>query len=389
MWRSLVARVVRDDEAAGSNPVTPTIRRMADQTKSSLILRGFWEKNLPHGNVDRANIGPVEQENFRRAVWGVAPKDVQQVVAELTAKLNAARDRASEAEAAYTELRLSNAKQVEEASAEAAVVLGHSRNEATRIREAAVKDADRMRSEGEIAAQRLVQEAEAQTTLRLAELEEQEEQTRKKVASAQARADEIIRFANSQADKLRAEAYEILRSAEQRSQAADNEMRLKRLDAERVEADLIDQADQYSARVHQEADLHWQTTQRRSEELRNQAEDLLRQSQLRAQEISKDAVDTARRLMEETMGQLTRIGSEVGGSMSVISRVRRSLGDQLDRLEIAEARAQSPVTATPDPLEVSLAGDNEEADDLTEEEGSDASESETTENQDAAQASRP
>ena len=27
MWRSLVARVVRDDEVAGSNPVTPTIER--------------------------------------------------------------------------------------------------------------------------------------------------------------------------------------------------------------------------------------------------------------------------------------------------------------------------------------------------------------------------
>ena len=25
VWRSLVARVVRDDEAAGSNPVTPTL----------------------------------------------------------------------------------------------------------------------------------------------------------------------------------------------------------------------------------------------------------------------------------------------------------------------------------------------------------------------------
>lgn len=25
MWRSLVARIVRDDEAAGSNPVIPTI----------------------------------------------------------------------------------------------------------------------------------------------------------------------------------------------------------------------------------------------------------------------------------------------------------------------------------------------------------------------------
>jgi hypothetical protein len=331
----------------------------------------------------------VEQENFRRAVWGIDPKNVQQVVAELTAELQAARDRASEAEAAYTELRLSSAKQVEEASAEAAVVLGHSRNEATRIREAAVADADRMRRDGEIVAQRLVQEAEAETTLRLAEVEEKEADAQKKIESAQARADEIIRFANSQAEKLRAEAYEILRAAEQRSQAADNEMRLKRLDAERAESDLIDKANQYSTRVHQEADLHWQTTQRRSEELRNQAEDLLRQAQLRANEISKDAVDTSRRLMEETMDQLTRIGSEVGGSMSVISRVRRSLGDQLDRLEIAEARAQSTVTATPDPLEVSLARDDEMAAVESDETDSGGVESETTENQDEVQASHP
>ena len=331
----------------------------------------------------------MEQENFRRAVWGIDPKDVQQVVAELTAELQIARDRASEAEAAYTELRLSSAKQVEEASAEAAVVLGHARNEATRIREAAVNDADRMRRDGEIVAQRLVQEAEAETTLRLAEVEEKEEEAQKKIESAQARADEIIRFANSQAEKLRAEAYEILRAAEQRSQAADNEMRLKRLDAERVESDLIDKANQYSTRVHQEADLHWQTTQRRSEELRTQAEDVLRQAQLRANEISKDAVDTARRLMEETMDQLTRIGSEVGGSMSVISRVRRSLGDQLDRLEIAEARAQSTVTATPDPLEVSIQEHEEGPDVEHDDTERDEAESEATENQDGVQASHP
>ena len=335
------------------------------------------------------NVLVVEQENYRRAVWGIDPKDVQQVVDQLTAERDAARDRATEAEAAYTELRLSSAKQVEEASAEAAVVLGHARSEATRIREAAVTDAEKMRRDGEIVAQRLVQEAEAETSLRLAEVEENEAEAHKKVESAQQRADEIIRFANSQAEKLRAEAYEILRAAEQRSQAADNELRLKRLDAERAENDLIDQANKYSTRVHQEADQHWQTTQRRSEELRNQAEDLLRQSQLRANEISKDAVDTARRLMEETMDQLTRIGSEVGGSMSVISRVRRSLGDQLDRLEIAENRAQSTVTAPPDPLEVSLAG----GDDVPDEDSvfgvSDPDESDVTENQDEVQASHP
>ena len=28
MWHSLVARIVRDDEAAGSNPVIPTIQKV-------------------------------------------------------------------------------------------------------------------------------------------------------------------------------------------------------------------------------------------------------------------------------------------------------------------------------------------------------------------------
>lgn len=296
----------------------------------------------------------MNQENYRRAVWGLDPKDVEEHVASLIGERNEALDKAASAEAAYTELRLQSAKQVEEASAEAAVVLGHSRNEATRIREAAVSEADRMRRDGEVTAQRLVTEAEAEIAARIADLEERELQAKKTIDASQTRADEILRFANAQAEKLRSDAYEILRSAEARSQAADNDIRLKRLDAERSESELIDQADQYSKRVHQEADRHWQTTQRRSEELRVQAEDLLREAQARAAEISKDAVDSSRRLMEETMDQLTRIGSEVGGSMSVISRVRRSLGDQLDRLELAEARIQSSSPVTAEPMRVSL-----------------------------------
>jgi len=315
----------------------------------------------------------VEQETFRRAVWGLSPGEVKQEIESLIDERDRALERAAQAEAAYTELRLQSAKQVEEASAEAAVVLGHSRNEATRIREAAVTEADRMRREGEVTAQRLVSEAEAEIAARMSEVEEREKQAAAAVESAKSRADEIIRFANSQAEKLRSEAYEILRSAEQRSQAADNEMRLKRLDAERAEADLIDKADDYSRRVHQEADRHWQTTQRRSEELRTQSEDLLRSSQARAQEISKDATDTARRLMEETMDQLTKISSEVGASMSVVSRVRRSLGDQLDRLEIAEGRSKAQETSILEPMRVALSRVQTD-DDLSEDE--DVSESE-------------
>jgi hypothetical protein len=297
----------------------------------------------------------VEQENIRRVVFGLNPKEVEEHILSLTKDRDDALTRALEAEDAYTKLRLASAKQVEEASAEAAVVLGHARSEAARIRESAAQDADKMRRDGEALAQKLVDDAESNIASRMDDLSKHEEEADKNVRASQDRADEILRFANSQAENLRSEAYEVLRSAEARSQAADNEMRLKRLDAERAEADLIEQADQYSRRVHQEADRHWQTTQRRSEELRQQAEDLLRESQQRANDTSKESVDRSRRLMEETMDQLTRIGSEVGGSMAVISRVRRQLGDQLDRLELAESRLQPSGVASLDDVHVSLA----------------------------------
>ena len=38
MWHSLVARIVRDDEAAGSNPVIPTIECSSRQ----LLLAAFF-----------------------------------------------------------------------------------------------------------------------------------------------------------------------------------------------------------------------------------------------------------------------------------------------------------------------------------------------------------
>ena len=299
----------------------------------------------------------MEQDSFRRAVWGYDPEEVKNAIDDLIAERDQARQKAAAAETAFSELRLNSAKQVEEASAEAAVVLGHARNEATRIREAAVAEADRMRRDGEVAAQELVRKTEEEMATRLADVEDRERAAEKMVADARAQADESIRFANSQADKLRADAYEILRSAEQRSQAADNEIRLKRLDAERAEAELVDKADHYSRRVYQDADRHWQMTQKRSEELRTQAEEVLRESQQRASDLSRDSVDSARRLMEETLDQLTRIGSEVAGSMSVISRVRRSVSDQLDRLEIAEARPSAATPSLGEPLRVTLSSE--------------------------------
>jgi hypothetical protein len=41
LWRSLVARVVRDDEAAGSNPVSPTQREQTEADTGSMTLLPF------------------------------------------------------------------------------------------------------------------------------------------------------------------------------------------------------------------------------------------------------------------------------------------------------------------------------------------------------------
>ncbi len=59
MWRSLVARVVRDDEVAGSNPVTPTsTKNGSDQRKRGqgrLLFRSSghnWGTTAPVVDTD-------------------------------------------------------------------------------------------------------------------------------------------------------------------------------------------------------------------------------------------------------------------------------------------------------------------------------------------------
>ena len=44
MWHSLVARIVRDDEAAGSNPVIPTIYKKSETSPIGLV---FFVRRAP------------------------------------------------------------------------------------------------------------------------------------------------------------------------------------------------------------------------------------------------------------------------------------------------------------------------------------------------------
>ena len=49
IWRRLVARVVRDDEVAGSNPVIPTNNKCEGPSSMSWVLRSFCDGLLTAG----------------------------------------------------------------------------------------------------------------------------------------------------------------------------------------------------------------------------------------------------------------------------------------------------------------------------------------------------
>jgi hypothetical protein len=70
VWRSLVARFVRDEEVAGSNPVTPTAERMVR------YIFGFWA-----GAVELQ----VQQQSTAARQWRMSPsrRNASRVAAEL------------------------------------------------------------------------------------------------------------------------------------------------------------------------------------------------------------------------------------------------------------------------------------------------------------------
>ena len=53
VWRSLVARFVRDEEVVGSNPATPTMWRLHD-----LLMRSSKRGKRPPGRLPRPLIHP-------------------------------------------------------------------------------------------------------------------------------------------------------------------------------------------------------------------------------------------------------------------------------------------------------------------------------------------
>lgn len=265
---------------------------------------------------------------------------VDALIAELKSEIATGARKLAQATDANTELRLSVGRQIEEASAEAAVVLGHSRNEATRIREAASTQSATIISDAELVADGLLKKAAAANDEAL-ELKDSTQAAAKEImAQAEERSQAIVASAQERAEKLEDEAKKVLAEAAKRAQDIDSELRAQKTLLDRQEAEVRDQAESYAMRVQREADQYAKTTEQRALDLEKQAEEIVLQAKRAAHDTTSRALSSARKNVEESLGLVNTIFSDVSGSLTDVARIRRVLSDQVERLSAREPLAQ-------------------------------------------------
>jgi len=283
----------------------------------------------------------VDGRDFRRILRGYDPGEVDPVIEQLNDELAVARAQLEETEAAYTQLRLSTAEQVEKAGAEANALLASARADAASIREAANDESAALIQKAETTAKTLVADAERRAGEVERESQKREDKAAKEVTRSETRAQEIVQFANSRAEKLKSEAAEVLRAAEERAQASDNEIRLATLELERKAADTREQADAHARKTYLEADRYAQATEKRARELQAHADQLLREAKRRADDITSQAMSYATGVLRDAVEQMDQVSQDVSGSMAVVNRMRRSVTDQLERVSTLEPPSAS------------------------------------------------
>jgi len=299
----------------------------------------------------------VASETFDRVLRGFDPKAVTERLEALEAERAYLKAQVTEAHGAHTELRLSMVKQVEEASAEAAIVLGHGRSEAARIREKAIAESNAILD----AAQKNADEIHAEAEAARDQAESFRNEAKETAASIRSQAEEdaqaILTTARARAEHLEAEAASTLETAAKRSEELSSELRLQKQELDRHEADVRDQADSYSLRVHREADAYSASSERRALDLEQQAEEILAEAKRTAHDITSRATTTARKNLEESLRLVNLIFSDVSGSLAEVTRIRTVLGDQVERLAVKEAPTQAITDVVSPPFD-----DNDEPD---------------------------
>jgi cell division septum initiation protein DivIVA len=308
----------------------------------------------------------VAENTFERVLRGFNPDDVLARIDELESERDKLIRQLKESEESNTELRLSMAKQVEEASAEAAIVLGHGRSEAARIRETAIKESDNILETAKAKGKETEAEADATREEARSLRDEAKTEANEIRTSAQADAKSILESARSRAEELQGEASGMLEDAAKRSDQISSELRLQKSELDRQEGEIRDQADSYALRIHREADSYAQASEKRALDVERQAAEILAEAKRSAHDTAARATSTARKNLEESLRLVNVIFSDVTGSLSEVTRIRQVLGDQVERLSARESEAKqvtevvSPpsVTAVETPMETPISDEN-------------------------------
>jgi len=282
----------------------------------------------------------MSEETFSKVMRGYDTQAVDSRMGELEAEIASIYVQLGEATAVNTSLRLSMVKQVEEASAEAAVVLGHGRSEATRIRSAATNQSAEILEQAELSANSLVQDATEAKAEALAEKAHTKASAEEIIALAGRDASAIVAKSQARADQLERDAQATRDEATKRAQDKDGQLRLQKTQLDRQEAEVRDQADAYAMRVYREADQYSKAAEQRAVDLEKQAEEVLMHARRAAHDTTSRAISNARKHLEDSLGLVNTIFSDVNGSLSDVSRIRQVLTDQVERLSVREPAAQ-------------------------------------------------
>lgn len=295
-------------------------------------------------------------EGFPRVLRGYDVSVVDEHIDRLEGEIETLREelfrvraQLSESLDTNTNLRLTVIKQVEEASAEAAVVLGHARSEATRIRELAVADSDSVMEQAHQTRDELVEEARSLREAALAERDAQKASADDIISRARKDAADIVADAQVRADSLIDDAEASQQESQKRVREMENDLRLQKLELDRIESDTREKAEAYAMRVYREADEYAKSSERRALDLEKQAAEILQAARVNAHDQTTRSLQTARRYLEEALGLVNGIFSDVNGSLLEVQRIRQILGDSVDR--IAQTELSQP--STPVLVEVS------------------------------------
>jgi hypothetical protein len=160
----------------------------------------------------------MPNEPFERVLRGFSPEAVTARLDALETERAYLKTQLAEAQDAHTELRLSMVKQVEEASAEAAIVLGHGRSEAARIREKAIAESDTILESARHNADEIHSEAEAAREQALSLRDEAKLEAEDIRSKAEEDALSVLGSARARASHLEEEAASTLEDAAKRSE---------------------------------------------------------------------------------------------------------------------------------------------------------------------------